>query len=416
MQGPIVVRKKKEEDELPFLSLLTMGPTGNPLSSLSALQRQQFFEAMMRNYHSRRLEDSRRTMQLIGNAVAASFVPRRMAIATEKEESGRLLAEGKKEESLQRKTGEARGLEEQTGPARDEGKGEGPGTAGGAAGATALRQGVKEKTGSGGTSESPSEKGFGMRLQQKVFRKSSMQDEAVLPGGSGPSFAIPAPVAAGQGAASAASVAALGKLSFVLDDYARGNAAKASTAVLEFDSRLKSDEYRSADLMAVLLLVIEDLHYEGEEGAAGSSRHSGSKVGAVLVPQKLRETAKESAIVRLASVREMLRHYFERHPKEYASVLAAALGITADQEGDAEFLQERLASELAHIGGFALSQKILSELKRKKKLDRDMGKCLLELGYHFDRKTKKLVVGKRTCGTMSEARGIVSFLLSCARK
>lgn len=207
-------------------------------------------------------------------------------------------------------------------------------------------------------------------------------------------------------------------LAFALADYARGDEKKLRGAINEFDSRLSSPQHKSADLMATLLLVIEDKAWDaGQEGSAGSSRHFGARIGrGTEVPEILRESARESAVVRLASVREMLRHYFESHPKEYASILAAALGVTSDQEADPVFMQERLASELAHIGGFAFAQKLLAEIKLKKKLEKDNEKCLLQLGYRSDRKRRVLVLGKRTCGTPAEARGIIALLLSSARK
>jgi hypothetical protein len=200
------------------------------------------------------------------------------------------------------------------------------------------------------------------------------------------------------------------KLAFVLDDYARGDGAKAAAALSEFQSRLSSQNYKADDLMAVLLLVVEDEIWSGEEGSIGGAKGAGAGMRTVPLPPRLRETAKESAEVRLASVREMLRHYFRQHPKDYASALASALGITADQEEDTQFLQERLAYELARVGGFALSQRILAEAKLKKKMDAK--KCMLELGYFYDKKKRKLVIGKRTCGRAADAKDIMDLLLS----
>lgn len=213
-------------------------------------------------------------------------------------------------------------------------------------------------------------------------------------------------------------------LSFVLADFSRGDEGKLHSAMGEFQSRLSSQRYRADDLMATLLLVIEDLSWGGDgkggsEGAAGSASHFGARTGGrrtTVAPEILRQSAKESSIIRLASVREMLRHYFERYPKEYASILAAALGVTADQEGDQIYLQERLASELVHIGGFALAQKILIELKRRKNLEKDAAKCLLELGYRYNRKKKVLVLGKRTCGSPEESRGLLALLSANLKK
>ncbi len=204
-------------------------------------------------------------------------------------------------------------------------------------------------------------------------------------------------------------------LSLVLDDYARGDMEKAGAALSEFESRLQSQNFKADDLMAVLLLVIEDQIWEGEEGKPSGARPGGLGMKMQrLVPAKLREVAKDSAEVRLASVREMLRYYFKAHPKEYASALASALSITSDQEGDQEFLQERLASELARIGGFALAQKLLADIKRKKKMDTK--KCMLELGYRYDARKKKLIIGKRTCGKPAEAKGIIGLLLAAATR
>ena len=103
------------------------------------------------------------------------------------------------------------------------------------------------------------------------------------------------------------------------------------------------------------------------------------------------------------------------HPKEYAAILAAALGVTADQEADPIYMQERLAAELTSIGSFAFAQKLLAEIKLRKKLEKDNEKCLLQLGYRYDRKRRVLVLGKRTCGTPAEARGIISLLLASAK-
>ena len=110
----------------------------------------------------------------------------------------------------------------------------------------------------------------------------------------------------------------------------------------------------------------------------------------------------------------MLRYYFRLHPSDYHTALASALGITADQEEDSTFLQERLAFELASIGSFALAQKLLAEIKKKKKLDTK--ECLMKLGYRYDVKKKRLILGKRTCGKPMEARGIIGLLLASARK
>jgi hypothetical protein len=208
---------------------------------------------------------------------------------------------------------------------------------------------------------------------------------------------------------------AIGQMAPVIDDYARGNADKEKKVVGNLHENMRASNYQTDDLMASLLMVIEDDAWSGEEGGLGSSKpHGGATRLAALVPQKLRSTAQDSAVVRLASVREMLRYYFKLHPNDYHGALASALGITSDQEEDSTFLQERLAFELASIGSFALAQKLLAEVKLRKKLDTK--ECLMKLGYRYDVKKKRLILGKRTCGQPAEARGIIGLLLASARK
>jgi len=208
--------------------------------------------------------------------------------------------------------------------------------------------------------------------------------------------------------------ACMEQLSFVLGDFSRGNPQKTYSAVSEFESRLEAQNYKADDLMSVLLLVIEDKIWGGEEGQTGGAKRFGGRISSNKVPLELRQTAKESAYVRLASVREMLRYYFERNPKDYVGALTLALGITADEGADQTFMQERLAYELAMIGSFALAQKLLAAVKLQRKMNTQ--KCLLELGYRYDIRRKKLVLGKRTCGTPSESRGIVHLIISAAKK
>ncbi|MCX6769911.1 MAG: hypothetical protein NT051_04505 [Candidatus Micrarchaeota archaeon] len=203
------------------------------------------------------------------------------------------------------------------------------------------------------------------------------------------------------------------RLAREINDYSRGDRVAAESVVSDFESRLTSAKYAVDDLMTLLLLVIED-HYWGEANSdedspgSGPAFHNGQRLRFAM-PPKLKVIAQHSAYTRLASVREMLRHYFKVHPKDFSVVLALTLGITIDQESDNTFFQERLATELARIGSFALAQKMLAELKRQKKMDTRA--CLLQIGYLYDKKKKKLVLGKRTCGRPVEAREIIGLLL-----
>jgi hypothetical protein len=225
----------------------------------------------------------------------------------------------------------------------------------------------------------------------------------------GPSFHS----AFGQRAPSVA--AAIGQLALMVDDYARGNEEKEKSVVDGLHKRLRRCGYLTDDLAASLLMVIEDDAWSGEEGGLGLAKPKGGANRLfATVPRKLRSTAQDSAEIRLASVREMLRYYFLNHPEEYHSALAAALGITSDQEEDITFLQERMAFMLASIGSFALAQKILEEIKKKNRMDTK--ECLLQLGYRYNVKKRRLVLGKRTCGGPAEARGIIGLLIASMRK
>src|SRR3989344_7239746 len=79
--------------------------------------------------------------------------------------------------------------------------------------------------------------------------------------------------------------------------------------------RMQQKDYESEELGAMLLLVIEDQVCAGEEGGIGSARPGGA-ASKLVVPEKIQKAAAVSAEIRLASVREMLRYYFMRHPEE----------------------------------------------------------------------------------------------------
>jgi len=372
-------KEKPQRELLPFLNFLTFSPVGNPLAAMLPLQRQFFFESMLRQMHLQRVEGKQRTDAILGQRTAALSASIAGVAA--------LRAEAEKEKMVASLL-----VEKRVGASTYEyGKDTGDGAPGGAGAGMAGASGAASS------------------MRAIVPRKKKGGEEAAGAAAAAGAATAKAPVSAMAGAEAAAAAE---KLALVIDDYARGDEKLAKEALQEFDSRLKAIDYKADDLMAMLLIVIEDQIWAGEEGEIGGAKGAGS--GMKIIPEKLRETVKESAEARLASVREMLRYYFDRNPHAYPAALAAALGITADQEGDVEFLQERLAYEIARVGSFALAQKILAAAKEKRKMDTK--KCLLELGYFYDKKKKKLVIGKRTCGKPAEARGIISVLLAGFKK
>lgn len=215
----------------------------------------------------------------------------------------------------------------------------------------------------------------------------------------------------------------------VINEYARGDEEKAHEAVEELEWRLKSQEYKSDDIMATLLMVIEDRIWEGKAkelpfqpgvsearvqqertGAPGASAQLEKASGQALVPEILKQSARQSAQIRLASVREMLRYYFEKNPGEYHRALCKAVGVSDGLSENSEQFQEHLADTLARVGSFALAQMILAEIKARH--DMDTQECLLKLGYKYDGKLRRLILGKRTCGNRSESKSILQTLLS----
>lgn len=395
VEAPAQAKAKKEG--LPLLSLLTHSPTGNLLEGLSGPQRNLFFDYMLLFLHNQRKEQAERAAALLKKpALPAAISAAAIGLGARAQEE--------RQRQLRQKAAKPAAAEEK----EAKGKAGGYGSASASSGMTARQISLsqvlekKEAGSSGGEGSAAGKWGAGMPILASREKKEK--------GGSGePDF----PSAFGPKAQAVSS--SISQLSSVIDDYARGDEGKEKRVVGELHRRMRQSGYKSDDMMASLLLVIEDDVWSGEEGGVGSAKpHGGATRLSALVPQKLRTTARDSAEVRLASVREMLRYYFLSHPEEYSAVLAAALGITADQEEDAVFLQERLAYLLASIGAFALAQKILAELKKKKKMDTK--ECLMRLGYRYDRKNRRLIVGKRTCGRPAEARGIIGLLLAAARK
>ncbi len=371
---------KKEEQEPTLLSLLTFSPIQNPLIGMTLLQRQVFFQYLLRFLHDQRVENLKRTEALSGKLLGPVALA---GLALSKMGS---YAQGQEEDEKQSRTKEEK------------------------------KKPKKEKK------KKPGKKKPLALHKVKISKKKKKQQEILPPAGKArPQRLIlskrPKPSMLyltffGKGYRQVMDIQQ--KLAIVIDDYARGDKKKEEKIVKEFESELKGKEYKADDLMAVLLIVIEDQIFSAQEPSVGSTKPSGTGVKIKkAVPQEIRKVAKQSANIRLASVREMLRYYFERHPEEYSHALAIALGMTSDQGGDIALLQEKLSYELASIGSFALAQKILLAIKKKKKMDEK--KCLLELGYKYDKGKKLLIIGKRTCSKPLKAKEIVKLLLSRLR-
>ncbi len=382
-EAPAAETASAKAGKLHLLSLLTFTPTGNPLLELTSGQRSLLFDYLLRSLHNQRKEQSERVSALTKKIVLPASLTAAAVSARTLSQRGRAAAASEVQKAEEAKKEERQKI----------------------ALKTVKWEGAK--TGEGGGAGEAAAGAAGMKFASLLYRKGE-GEKGGEPGGLGPSFS------SAFGQKSGTVSAAMGKLLPVIDDYSRGDAAREKRVVDDLRSRMRSQGYKTDDLMASLLMVIEDDVWSGEEGGLDTAKpHGGATRLASLVPKKLRTSARDSAEVRLASVREMLRYYFLAHPEDYQAALAAALGITADQEEDVAFLQERLAYLLASIGAFALAQKLLAELKKKKKMDTK--ECLMRLGYRYDKKGRRLIVGKRTCGKPAEARGIIGVLLESMR-
>ena len=413
--APVPAGATEKTDRLPLLSLLTFSPMGNPLTDLSAGQCNLFFEYLLMSLHNQRKEQAER-VAVLNKKIVLPMSLSAAALSTKHLSSEQKLRQVQLEDGM-RKTEEKKAQHERIAveeAKRKKDENSAAGANGGAVGAfggdgTYGAEGVAgwkfsslfkkhddgKKHGEDGGPESQSPSAMGQKnahgsLSMSAFSSTYGQKAGAVSG-------------------------AIEQMAPVIDDYARGNTDKEKKVVGDLHSNLRASNFKTDDLMASLLMVIEDDAWSGEESGLGSAKpHGGATRLAAMVPQKLRSSAQDSAVVRLASVREMLRYYFKLHPNDYSSALASALSITTDQEEDSTFLQERLAFELASIGSFALAQKLLAEIKLKKKLDTK--ECLMRLGYRYDAKKKRLILGKRTCGQPVEARGIIELLLASTRK
>ncbi len=68
--------------------------------------------------------------------------------------------------------------------------------------------------------------------------------------------------------------------------------------------------------------------------------------------------------VRLVSVREMLRSYFQSHPREYAASLSATLNL-GRQDWNASYVSARLAGEQARLGTPGVCERLWQEVRMR---------------------------------------------------
>ena len=102
----------------------------------------------------------------------------------------------------------------------------------------------------------------------------------------------------------------------------------------------------------------------------------------------------------------MLRHYFEKNPKEFREIAISLLGMVP-HEGDAGLLQ-RISYEMARVGSIAFAYRMLLQLKKKRKMDEAI--CMRSMAVQKE-KGKRFYVCKRACGSSGMVRGMLGLLI-----
>lgn len=113
---------------------------------------------------------------------------------------------------------------------------------------------------------------------------------------------------------------------------------------------------------------IEAVRLEGEERIRRAVEGEQARIDAAAREARKRERKAiyaDMLQIRLVSIREMLRHYFKECPQDYKKSLATALGVSGEEAEDPEFMEQRIAFEVARVGSWALSLRVLEEVKRE---------------------------------------------------
>gem|GEM_PF-2585478 len=252
---------------------------------------------------------------------------------------------------------------------------------------------------------------------------------------------------------------AAGAISREIHSFGKGDARLELKIMQEYLQELERQQWKVHDLMSPLLLIMENKYAEHGElgydaakpggfgmharghaeqleywkellpdtksapghdaaspfGGASKAQHShqelqkfAQQLAAVdeNVAHLLRAKNADMSELRLISVREMLRHYFEKNPKEFREIAISLLGMVPN-DGD-EVLMQKLAYEIARIGSFALAYRMLIALREKKKMGELV--CIRNLAVQKG-KGKKVLVCRRACGSAGMARGILELLI-----
>ncbi|MFH1306913.1 MAG: hypothetical protein ABIH83_04655 [Candidatus Micrarchaeota archaeon] len=158
-----------------------------------------------------------------------------------------------------------------------------------------------------------------------------------------------------------------------------------------FWARMGQMEYKAPDLMSVLLVCAEEVKLEGREAEimenkprragypilmfnvlkkaggipaggkeiAWEEAEKGKKIGGKKAGRE-----KESMQIKLVSIREMLRYYFENNPGEYGEAVAKVVGAELGGLGFEE-LVALIESEIERKGVWEFSVNVWEEVRKK---------------------------------------------------
>lgn len=253
---------------------------------------------------------------------------------------------------------------------------------------------------------------------------------------------------------------AAGAVSKEIHDFGKGDAKLETKILNEYLRELERQQWKVHDLMSPLILMLEDKSSDDSAPGYDAAKPSGAGMHAIarhagqvgyweeLLPdhkeqpshegaapmggsakishshEELQKYAQQLAAVdenvaqlvraknadmselRLISVREMLRHYFEKNPREFREIAISLLGMVP-HEGD-EALMQKLAYEIARMGSFAFAYRMLLKLRERKKMGELV--CVRNLGVQKG-KGRHVLVCRRACGSAGMARGILELLI-----
>jgi len=140
----------------------------------------------------------------------------------------------------------------------------------------------------------------------------------------------------------------------------------AYTTIDRFWARMEQEEYKAPELMSTLLMVAQEVRMEQKKPPEViSAKPHGYPQLRFEVPKKIGQGGEvEPLEIRLVSIRQMLRYYFERYPHEYSQAIEAVLGkdLTGLSEGEIEALIEE---EIEKIGVLEFAHRIWEGMSKQ---------------------------------------------------